>query len=173
MAIALVIVGGSLLETGGLALTPRESSDFPAPTAVVTGSGDALVAMAMTGRDASLAFTGGDASTPVSILARRADPADAAASVLRALDPDAPADLALAMAGGAAASGVSETRAVGASATQQRRKRKRGPWRISPRVTWYGPGFYGNRTACGQRYTRHIVGVAHRTLPCGTLVQFR
>jgi len=40
-------------------------------------------------------------------------------------------------------------------------------------VTWYGPGFYGNRTACGQTYTREIIGVAHKTLPCGTMVQFR
>ena len=48
-----------------------------------------------------------------------------------------------------------------------------GGWRNAPIVTWYGPGFYGNRTACGVRYTRTIVGVAHRTLPCGTLVRFR
>jgi hypothetical protein len=37
-------------------------------------------------------------------------------------------------------------------------------------ASWYGPGFYGNRTACGQTYTPEISGVAHRTLPCGTLV---
>jgi rare lipoprotein A len=37
-------------------------------------------------------------------------------------------------------------------------------------ATWYGPGFYGHRTACGERLTRHIVGVADRTLPCGTPV---
>ncbi|TMC76501.1 MAG: hypothetical protein E6J15_05440 [Chloroflexi bacterium] len=37
-------------------------------------------------------------------------------------------------------------------------------------ASWYGPGFYGNRTACGQTYTPEIVGVAHRTLRCGTLV---
>jgi hypothetical protein len=37
-------------------------------------------------------------------------------------------------------------------------------------ASWYGPGFYGNRTACGHIYTPEIVGVAHRTLPCGTLV---
>lgn len=37
-------------------------------------------------------------------------------------------------------------------------------------ASWYGPGFYGNRTACGQVYTPQIIGVAHRTLPCGTLV---
>lgn len=37
-------------------------------------------------------------------------------------------------------------------------------------ASWYGPGFYGNRTACGQTYTPEIEGVAHRTLPCGTRV---
>jgi rare lipoprotein A len=37
-------------------------------------------------------------------------------------------------------------------------------------ATWYGPGFYGHRTACGEKLTRHILGVAHRTLPCGTAV---
>jgi hypothetical protein len=38
------------------------------------------------------------------------------------------------------------------------------------KVTWYGPGFYGRRTACGKRMSRALLGVAHRTLPCGTLV---
>jgi len=37
-------------------------------------------------------------------------------------------------------------------------------------ASWYGPGFYGNRTACGQIYSPQIAGVAHRTLPCGTLL---
>jgi rare lipoprotein A len=38
------------------------------------------------------------------------------------------------------------------------------------KVTWYGPGFYGRRTACGKRMSRALLGVAHKTLPCGTLV---
>lgn len=38
-------------------------------------------------------------------------------------------------------------------------------------ASWYGPGFYGRRTACGQTYTPEIVGVAHRVLRCGTLIQ--
>lgn len=38
-------------------------------------------------------------------------------------------------------------------------------------ASWYGPGFYGNRTACGQVYTPEIHGVAHRTLPCGTVLR--
>jgi rare lipoprotein A (peptidoglycan hydrolase) len=37
-------------------------------------------------------------------------------------------------------------------------------------ATWFGPGFYGQRTACGQTMSPVIVGVANRTLPCGTLV---
>jgi rare lipoprotein A len=37
-------------------------------------------------------------------------------------------------------------------------------------ATWYGPGFYGRRTACGQKMTRSLVGVAHKRLPCGTQV---
>ena len=46
-------------------------------------------------------------------------------------------------------------------------------WRFDPNVSWYGPGFYGKRTACGLAYTKEIMGVAHRTLPCGTMVRFR
>jgi rare lipoprotein A (peptidoglycan hydrolase) len=37
-------------------------------------------------------------------------------------------------------------------------------------ATWYGPGFFGRRTACGQRYDRDLLGVAHRSLSCGTKV---
>ncbi len=39
-------------------------------------------------------------------------------------------------------------------------------------ATWYGPGFWGETTACGQTLRRRTLGVAHRTLPCGTLVDF-
>ena len=37
--------------------------------------------------------------------------------------------------------------------------------------SWYGPGFWGRRTACGIRLRKATVGVAHRTLPCGTKVE--
>ena len=40
-------------------------------------------------------------------------------------------------------------------------------------ATWYGPGFYGNTTACGLELTEELVGVAHRSLPCGTNVAVR
>jgi rare lipoprotein A len=39
------------------------------------------------------------------------------------------------------------------------------------RATWYGPGLYGRRTACGHVLSHALVGVAHRTLPCGTAVE--
>lgn len=38
------------------------------------------------------------------------------------------------------------------------------------RATFFGPGLYGRQTACGQTLTPRLAGVAHRTLPCGTLV---
>lgn len=37
-------------------------------------------------------------------------------------------------------------------------------------ATTYGPGFWGSRTACGQILHHNTLGVAHRTLPCGTPV---
>ena len=40
-------------------------------------------------------------------------------------------------------------------------------------ASWYGPGFYGQRTACGQTLTGDIKGVAHKTLACGTKVVFK
>jgi len=39
-------------------------------------------------------------------------------------------------------------------------------------ATWYGPGLYGRHTACGQTLRPNTIGVAHKTLPCGTAVKF-
>ncbi|MCW2972319.1 MAG: hypothetical protein JWN72_592 [Thermoleophilia bacterium] len=48
------------------------------------------------------------------------------------------------------------------------------PTRVSPLgpqlATWYGPGFFGHGTACGGILRPTTWGIAHRTLPCGTLV---
>jgi rare lipoprotein A len=38
-------------------------------------------------------------------------------------------------------------------------------------ASWYGPGLWGNSTACGSTLRPHTVGVAHKTLPCGTTVK--
>lgn len=37
-------------------------------------------------------------------------------------------------------------------------------------ATWYGPGFFGQRTGCGSMFMSGTYGVAHRTLPCGTML---
>ena len=39
------------------------------------------------------------------------------------------------------------------------------------KATYFGPGLFGNRTACGQRLTRGLRGIAHRSLPCGSIVE--
>jgi hypothetical protein len=36
----------------------------------------------------------------------------------------------------------------------------------------YGPGLWGNRTACGQTLSTTTIGVAHRTMACGTRLKF-
>ena len=37
-------------------------------------------------------------------------------------------------------------------------------------ATYYGPGLYGNRTACGFVLRHRTRGIAHRSLPCGARV---
>lgn len=46
-----------------------------------------------------------------------------------------------------------------------------GGWSVAG-ASWYGPGFYGRTTACGQLFGPSVLGVAHRSLPCGTQVEF-
>lgn len=46
-----------------------------------------------------------------------------------------------------------------------------GTWRYGG-ASWYGPGLWGNSTACGQTLRPQTMGVAHKTLPCGTTVKF-
>jgi len=50
-------------------------------------------------------------------------------------------------------------------------------WHLDNNISWYGPGFYGHNGACGMLGPEGLqattIGVAHRTLPCGTRVTFR
>ena len=50
-------------------------------------------------------------------------------------------------------------------------------WRVNAyrggHASWYGPGLYGNKLGCGGTLTAGTVGVAHKSLPCGTKVTFR
>ncbi len=45
-------------------------------------------------------------------------------------------------------------------------------WKLDEEISFYGPGFYDRRTACGLKLTKELLGVAHRSLSCGTLVSF-
>ena len=222
LAIAIVIVGGSLLETGAIARTPIESNDSPAPIAAVTGSGDALVAMAAPDPGAPVAPRV-DAPRDLRLCARhgrprtdreprahrdarrvgrdRAAPRRAGAppsGCVRSM-PDGPAEFAAPhrrpstrrcplrhgwcrttgrdRAGRRAGAGRQE--GVGQDGTRGRRRRSRAggasPGRGGTRRA--SPGTDRASTAiaprAASRYTRYVAGVAHRTLPCGTLVQFR
>ena len=40
-------------------------------------------------------------------------------------------------------------------------------------ASWYGPGLYGNHLGCGGTLTPGRLGVAHKSLPCGTKVTLR
>jgi hypothetical protein len=50
-------------------------------------------------------------------------------------------------------------------------------WHLDNNISWYGPGLWGRGGACGMFGSDGLqdndVGVAHRTLPCGTKVTFR
>lgn len=38
-------------------------------------------------------------------------------------------------------------------------------------ASWYGPGFYGRKTASGERFTGKALTAAHRTLPFGSMAR--
>lgn len=40
-------------------------------------------------------------------------------------------------------------------------------------ASWYGPGLYGQPLGCGGTLTAGTIGVAHKTLPCGTKLTLR
>jgi rare lipoprotein A (peptidoglycan hydrolase) len=40
-------------------------------------------------------------------------------------------------------------------------------------ASWYGPGLYGNKLGCGGTLSAGTVGVAHKSLPCGTRLVLR
>jgi rare lipoprotein A len=64
---------------------------------------------------------------------------------------------------------------VGSDAGTTAARRTLGRLNVYRRVfaSWYGPGFYGGRTACGQTLGYGTLGVAHKSLPCGTKITFR
>jgi len=80
-------------------------------------------------------------------------------------------DTALAEAGVTAE--VAGARPTGPQPTVQAIRAPKNLWHFDANISWYGPGMYGRRTACGVTLTKTVRGVASRSLPCGTLVTFR
>jgi rare lipoprotein A (peptidoglycan hydrolase) len=70
----------------------------------------------------------------------------------------------------AATGGASSTVAYGGNAPEGQ-EIAFSPFRTAG-ASWYGPGLYGNKTACGEVLRANTIGVAHRSLPCGTTVKF-
>jgi rare lipoprotein A (peptidoglycan hydrolase) len=76
--------------------------------------------------------------------------------------------------GASASTGGAASPAAGATAGTSESTSPSTPAAKVPKTaiaTWFGPGFYGQQTACGQTLTPATVGVANRKLPCGTLVK--
>lgn len=64
--------------------------------------------------------------------------------------------------------GVHDRRVRGSRSAQ----RKLTTYRLAG-ASYYGPGLYGNGVACGGTLLPGTMGVAHKTLPCGTKVKLR
>jgi rare lipoprotein A (peptidoglycan hydrolase) len=65
--------------------------------------------------------------------------------------------------------------ALVASATTLPAKRRIGRVNVFryAQASWYGPGLYGNALGCGGTLSTGRLGVAHKSLPCGTMVTFK
>jgi rare lipoprotein A len=64
--------------------------------------------------------------------------------------------------------GLRDARAKGSSS----RPRHLTSYRLAG-ASWYGPGLWGNGVACGGTLMPGTLGVANKTLPCGTKVKLR
>jgi rare lipoprotein A len=57
------------------------------------------------------------------------------------------------------------------------RRRQRGLGRLNvyryAQASWYGPGLYGNHLGCGGTLGYSTIGVANKSLPCGTRLTLR
>ncbi|HYM46419.1 MAG TPA: septal ring lytic transglycosylase RlpA family protein [Solirubrobacteraceae bacterium] len=85
----------------------------------------------------------------------------------------APGAAALASTGAPSSGATGGSSAPGGAGAPSRSKATKAKTTVAKTgiATWFGPGFYGQTTACGQKLTPAVVGVANRTLPCGTLVK--
>jgi rare lipoprotein A (peptidoglycan hydrolase) len=78
----------------------------------------------------------------------------------------------LALMAGAATGAKASTGGAGPTASAPGSDLAFSPFR-SAGASWYGgPSMWGRSTACGKTLRPSTLGVAHKTLPCGTTVKF-
>jgi rare lipoprotein A len=77
----------------------------------------------------------------------------------------------LALMAGAATGAKASTGGASSTATAPGADLAFSPFRYAG-ASWYGPGLWGRQTACGATLRRNTLGVAHKTLPCGTTIKF-
>ena len=171
---AATVLATALLACTASAVADTGGTAYTAPTAPsTTPSGDvgdaSLHAPAATLLGHTLLF-GGTANPGTTVDVQRLDPT---AGWVTAATATAGSDGSYAASWHTDHIGVFSIRAVEGSA-QVRASSAPPAIRVTvyrqAKATWFGPGFYGHRTACGEKLTRTLVGVAHRTLPCGTKV---
>ena len=140
--------------SGGITLVANASA-FVRTGLSVTGTVPAADAGAAVEID-QLGPTPGSAWVPVATVIAAADGSFAAAWHT---SPAGPLTIRAVLQGGPVSSAAASAPSV--SVTLYRRSI----------ATLYGPGFYGQKTACGVILRRRTIGVANRTLKCGTEVQ--
>lgn len=57
------------------------------------------------------------------------------------------------------------------SSCAKKQVRRRTVHKEAGYASWYGPGFHGRKTACGERYDMWKMTAAHKELPFGTMVR--
>jgi len=77
----------------------------------------------------------------------------------------------LALMAGAATGAKASTGGASSTAAAPSADLAFSPFRYAG-ASWYGPGLWGRKTACGATLRPNTLGVAHKTLPCGTMVKF-
>jgi rare lipoprotein A (peptidoglycan hydrolase) len=78
----------------------------------------------------------------------------------------------LALMAGAATGAKASTGGASSAASAPDAELAFSPFRYAG-ASWYGgPGMWGRTTACGRTLRPGTLGVAHKTLPCGTTVKF-
>lgn len=151
----LALTVAVLLATGVLPATYADAAPVRLPSEVL-GVGHVVVAEAAVQDISAKVPVGDDAAVPA---AMTSIPSRAKAPLPKPKPKPRPAPRAVASASGTGTVAVPSRAGDG------------GGWQTA-KASWYGPGFYGRKTASGAVLTENMMNVAHKSLPFGTQIQF-